>query len=49
MAPALDPLVPKTLTAVADRARIAGVTPIQYVRGVMTGRFERLSPRELGE
>ena len=47
--PAADPLLDKTLTAVKDHARLAGVSPVQYIRGVMTGRFPRLSPRELGE
>jgi hypothetical protein len=28
---------------------MSGVSPIQYVRGVMTGRYPRLSPREIGE
>ena len=44
-----DPLVQGTLDAVKELARTAGVSPIQYVRGVMTGRYPRLSPRELGE
>jgi hypothetical protein len=47
--PSADPLLEKTLAAVADRARMAGVSPAAYIRGVMTGRYERLSPRELGE
>ena len=45
----VDPLVQRTLDAVKEQARMTGVSPIQYVRGVMTGRYPRLSPRELGE
>jgi hypothetical protein len=44
-----DPLVQRTLDAVREQARMTGISPIQYVRGVMTGRYPRLSPRELGE
>jgi len=44
-----DPLVQRTLDAVKEQARMTGVSPIQYVRGIMTGRYPRLSPRELGE
>jgi hypothetical protein len=45
----IDPLVQRTLDAVKEQARMTGVSPIQYVRGIMTGRYARLSPRELGE
>ena len=44
-----DPLLERTLAAVEGHARMAGVSSVQYIRGVMTGRYPRLSPRELGE
>ena len=46
---AQDPLLQRTLAAVEGHARMAGVSSVQYIRGVMTGRYPRLSPRELGE
>jgi hypothetical protein len=44
-----DPLVQRTLDAVREKAQLEGVSPIQYVRGVLTGRYARLTPRDLGE
>ena len=43
------PVVATDARAVEGHARMAGVSSVQYIRGVMTGRYPRLSPRELGE